>query len=391
MATVAINTIKLGVIGLGNISKQHIQNVLSGAVQNCDVVAVCSRSDSGYASELNAKYFACYQQLIDAKIVDAVLIATPTLSHFEIAKYALEKGVHVMVEKPIALTGWQGQELVRITPKNTKFAVMLNQRADPVFKKMKQIIDSGILGKIQRTQWTMTNWFRPDIYFQVSDWRATWKGEGGGLLVNQCIHNLDIFQWICGMPSKITAFCEFGKYHSIEVEDEVTAFLRYESNATGVFIGSTGEAPGVNRFDIIGDRGSLHFDSGKLSQKINDQSTAEFCASTDEMFGMPVVSESQLNIQQTGTQQTVNQHAVVLQNFVQAILSEEQLIAPASDGLASLDIANAMLQSTWTNKTISLPMDRLAYHQLLTQKSANSTLRPKSGASAKVDMNASYR
>lgn len=386
MTSVASNTIKLGVIGLGNISQQHIQNVVSGAVHNCNIVAVCSRSDSGQSSELNAKYFTSYQQLIDAKIVDAVLIATPNFSHFEIAKYALENGVHVMLEKPIALTSWQGQELIRITPKATKFAVMLNQRTDPVFKEMKQIVDSGKLGKIQRTQWTMTNWFRPDIYFQVSDWRATWKGEGGGLLVNQCIHNLDIFQWICGMPSQITAFCEFGKYHPIEVEDEVTAFLRYESNATGVFIGSTGEAPGVNRFDIIGDRGSVHFDSGKLSQKINDQSTAEFCATTNEMFGMPMNTELQFN-----SQQAVNQHASVLNNFMQAILFDEQLVAPASEGLASLDIANAMLQSTWTGNAISLPIDRLAYHQLLEEKSANSVLRKKSDASAKIDMNASYR
>lgn len=386
MTTVASNTIRLGVIGLGNIAQQHIDNVVSGAVKNCQVKAVCSRSDSGLAEDLNATYFNDYKKLIDAKIVDAVLIATPTLSHFEIAKYALEHEMHVMLEKPIGLTSWQGQELVKITPKASKFAVMLNQRTDPVFKKMKEIVDSGILGKIQRTQWTMTNWFRPDIYFQVSDWRATWKGEGGGLLVNQCIHNLDIFQWICGMPVQVNAFCEFGKYHPIEVEDEVTAFMRYESNATGVFIGSTGEAPGVNRFDIVGDKGSIHFENGKLSQKINAQSTADFCANTDEMFGMPAVLESQIK-----NQPTVNQHAVVLNNFMQSILSEEELIAPASDGLASLDIANAMLQSSWTEEAVSLPMDRLAYHQLLNEKSANSVLRKKSDATAKVDMNASYR
>ena len=380
------NTIKLGVIGLGNIAQQHINNVTSRAVKNCQITALCSRSGSDLAKELNAAHFTQYQDLIDSGLVDAVLIATPTLSHFEITQYALAKNLHVMLEKPIGLSALEGEKLVALANKETKFALMLNQRTDPTFKKIKEVVDSGVLGDIQRTHWTMTNWFRPDIYFQVSDWRATWKGEGGGLLVNQCIHNLDIFQWICGVPSEITAFSEFGKYHNIEVEDEVTAYLRYNNKATGVFIGSTGEAPGVNRFDIIGDKGSLHFDFGKLTQKLNDQSTAEFCANTDEMFGMPAVTESDIT-----TTETVNQHAIIMNNFVNAINHNEPLIAPAQDGLASLDIANAMLQSTWQQQTINLPLDRQAYQAQLDEKAADSQLRTKSNAQAKVDMSASYR
>lgn len=380
------NIIHIGVIGLGNIAQQHIQNVTSGAILNCKVTALCARNDTGQAKELGATHFTQYQALIDSGKVDVVLIATPTLSHFEIAKYALEKGLHVMLEKPIGLSSWEGEELVKLAPENCQFALMLNQRTDPTFAKMKQIVDSGILGEITRTHWTMTNWFRPDIYFQVSDWRATWKGEGGGLLVNQCIHNLDIFQWICGVPSDITAFCEFGKYHNIEVEDEVTAYLRYSNKATGVFVGSTGEAPGINRFDIIGDKGSLHFENGKLTQKLNDQSTAYFCANTDEMFGMPQVTESDVS-----TEESVNQHATIMNNFVNAIKHGENLIAPAKDGLASLDIANAMLQSSWEKRTIDLPLDRAGYQKVLNEKAANSNLREKSNAKAKVDMDASYR
>ncbi|MDU0353383.1 Gfo/Idh/MocA family oxidoreductase [Paraglaciecola aquimarina] len=378
--------IKLGVIGLGNIAQQHINNITSGAVKHCKITALCARNNTGLADELGAQHFNNYQELIDSAMVDAVLIATPTLSHFAIAKYALEKGLHVMLEKPIGLSSWEGAELVKIKPANSQFALMLNQRTDPTFIKMKALIDSGVLGDIQRTHWTMTNWFRPDIYFQVSDWRATWKGEGGGLLVNQCIHNLDIFQWICGVPSEVTAFCEFGKYHNIEVEDEVTAYLRYNNQATGVFIGSTGEAYGVNRFDIIGDKGSIHFENGKLSQKLNDQNTAEFCANTNEMFGMPTVTTTDIS-----TDEKVNQHAIIMNNFIQAIHGEASLIAPAEDGLASLDIANAMLQSTWNKQSVSLPLDREKYQQLLTEKASHSALREKSNAQAKVDMNASYR
>lgn len=380
------NIIKLGVIGLGNIAKQHINNITSGAVQNCQITAICSRSGSDLAKEINAVHFTQYQELIDSGLVDAVLIATPTLSHFEITQYALAKDLHVMLEKPIGLSSLEGEKLVALASAKTKFALMLNQRTDPTFKKIKAIFDSGVLGELQRTHWTMTNWFRPDIYFQVSDWRATWKGEGGGLLVNQCIHNLDIFQWICGIPSEITAFSEFGKYHNIEVEDEVTAYLRYNNKATGVFIGSTGEAPGVNRFDIIGDKGSLHFDFGQLIQKLNNQSTAEFCANTDEMFGMPKVTETDIT-----TTENVNQHAIIMNNFIAAINHDEPLIAPAASGLASLDIANAMLQSTWTKQAISLPLDRHAYQAQLNEKAAASQLRTKSSAKAKVDMNASYR
>ncbi|WNC72797.1 Gfo/Idh/MocA family oxidoreductase [Thalassotalea psychrophila] len=378
--------IRLGVIGLGNIAQQHINNVTTGATKNCKITALCSRSAGPQAAELGADHFTRYQSLIDSGSVDTVLIATPTLSHFEIAKYALEKGLHVMLEKPIGLSSFEGETLVKIKPNNVKFALMLNQRTDPTFKKIKAVVDSGVLGEIQRTHWTMTNWFRPDIYFQVSDWRATWKGEGGGLLVNQCIHNLDIFQWICGVPSEITAFSEFGKYHNIEVEDEVTAYLRYNNKATGVFVGSTGEAPGVNRFDIIGDKGSLHFDSGILIQKLNDQSTATFCANTDEMFGLPTVSQSDIS-----TTETVNQHAIIMNNFINAIISDEALIAPAQDGLASLDMANAMLQSTWNKQTVTLPMNRQAYQAQLNEKAAGSQLRSKSSTKAKIDMNASYR
>lgn len=381
-----LNVLRLGVIGLGNIAKQHIDNVLKKHTQQCQITAVCSRSQSDYAQQIGAQHFSDYRALIDSDCVDAVLIATPTLSHFEIAQYALQKQRHVMLEKPIGLSSYEGEQLLKQASSQTKFAVMLNQRTDPTFSKMKQIVDSGILGNITRTHWTMTNWFRPEIYFQVSDWRATWKGEGGGLLVNQCIHNLDIFQWICGMPSAVTAFCEFGKYHQIEVEDEVTAYLRYSNQATGVFVGSTGEAPGVNRFDVIGDKGSLHFDSGRLTQKLNQQSTAEFNQTTNNMFGMPEVVESDLT-----PSETVNQHAIVMNNFVQAILNDTPLLVPAEQGLASLDLANAMLLSTWQQKNVALPLDRTEYQQHLAEKVASSSLREKSNQQAHIDMQQSYR
>lgn len=380
------NSVKIGIIGLGNIAKQHIDNILKGHVKGAELIALCSRTDDSLATELGLKHFSSYQALIDSKLVDAIIIATPTMSHFEIAKYALQQDMHVMLEKPIALSSYEGELLLGFQSQHSKFALMLNQRTDPTFVEMKRIVDSGALGDIQRTHWTMTNWFRPEIYFQVSDWRATWKGEGGGLLVNQAIHNLDVFQWVCGVPTQVHAFCEFGKHHDIEVEDEVSAYFRYQNGATGGFIGSTGEAPGVNRFDIVGDKGSLLFESGQLSLTLNSQSTVAFNKQTSDMFGMPESHTRQIEINES-----VNQHAVVLSNFIQAILHDEPLIATAKDGLASMDIANAMLLSSWQNQSVTLPLNRQLYQQHLDAKIASSSLRKKSSRKANIDMSSSYR
>ena len=266
------------------------------------------------------------------------------------------------------------------------FALMLNQRTDPLFQAMQDVIRSGNLGAITRTHWTMTNWFRPQVYFQVSDWRATWRGEGGGLLVNQCIHNLDILQWLCGMPVSVRAFCQFGKYHDIEVEDEASAYFEYASGATGTFVGSTGEAPGSNRFDVIGDRGALGFDGERLMLSENEPATSVYSRETRDMFGMPGTQTRDITPDRGG-----NQHAQVLSNFTAAILRGEPLIAPAADGLDSLALANAMLLSTWEDTTVALPMDSAHYQRALEQRLAASSLRQKADIEANVDMSASYR
>ena len=277
--------LRLGVVGLGNIGQQHIGHVSGGAVSGCKVTAVSSRNVTSLAAEIDATHFTDYRELVDSGECDAVLVATPTLNHLEIGEYVLGAGLHLLMEKPLGLSVSEGEQLLEARSADQVFALMLNQRTDPVFSKMKTLVDSGELGHLQRSHWTMTNWFRPEVYFQVSDWRATWRGEGGGLLVNQCIHNLDIFQWLTGMPEGITGFCGFGKYHDIEVEDEATAWFQYDNGATGVFVGSTGEAPGVNRFDVVGDAGMLSFDGDSLTLARNEPGTAEFNRDTRDMFG----------------------------------------------------------------------------------------------------------
>ncbi|GAB5453204.1 MAG: Gfo/Idh/MocA family oxidoreductase [Halioglobus sp.] len=379
-------SVRLGVIGLGNIAAQHIANVSGGAVADCEIAALCSRGESPLAAELGVPHFRSVEELVASETCNAVLIATPTWHHAEAGALALQAGLHVMMEKPIGLSVGEGEQLLALQGEGQVFALMLNQRTDPLFLAMREAINSGTLGEITRTHWTMTNWFRPEVYFQVSDWRATWKGEGGGLLVNQCIHNLDVFQWLCGMPASVHAFCRFGRYHDIEVEDEATAYFEYGNGASGVFIGSTGEAPGVNRLDIAGDGGLLSFDGTRLLLTRNTPATSAFNRDTRDMFGMPESATQDITPERGG-----NQHAAVLSNFCAAILRGEPLIAPARDGLDSLALANAMLLSTWEGQRVDLPLDTARYQAALEEHSAGSALREKADIEATIDMSASYR
>jgi predicted dehydrogenase len=378
--------LRLGVIGAGNIGRQHVDHVAGGAVQRCRVSAVSSRSDNGLAAAIGARHFSDYRALVDSGDCDAVIVATPTFSHREVGEYALGAGLHLLMEKPLGLSVAEGEALLDSAAEGQVFALMLNQRLDPVFARMKSEIEAGTLGELQRTHWTMTHWFRPEVYFKVSDWRATWAGEGGGLLVNQCIHNLDIFQWLGGMPRRVTGFCGFGKYHDIEVEDEATAYFEYANGATGVFIGSTGEAPGVNRLDVVGDAGMLSYDGVALTLATNTPGTARYSAETRDMFGMPDSSVTDLTPPAGGSQ-----HAGIICNFVDAILDGAALVAPAAEGLESLAIANAILWSAWSGSAVELPLDSGGYQAALEKQLAQSRLREKADLEVTIDMDKSYR
>jgi predicted dehydrogenase len=378
--------VRLGIVGLGNIAQQHLENVLAGHVPGCEIAAVCSRTLPPIVERLSLPYFSDYRMLVDSGVCEALIVASPTHTHRSIGEYALRSGLHVLMEKPLGLSVQEGQELLAAQSSGVVFALMLNQRADPLFTRMHEIVTAGELGPLTRVQWTMTNWFRPEVYFQVSDWRATWRGEGGGLLLNQCIHNLDILQWLCGMPQRLRAFCHFGKFHAIEVEDEVTAYFEYPNGATGVFIGSTGEAPGSNRLHIVGDRGSLLFDGERLLLSRNTPGTAEFNLDTQKMFGMPDTT-----VEDITPVRDINQHASLLTNFVAAIRSGEPLTASAAEGLHALELANGMLLSTWEDTAINLPLDGTRYQTKLDEHIRNSSLRVKAGTPVEIDMQRSYR
>ncbi|VGO19288.1 Gfo/Idh/MocA family protein [Pontiella sulfatireligans] len=380
---------KIGIIGLGNIGRVHAKNIQDGLVENCEIVAVANQPIESM-DDFKAQGIACFDDgsaLIKSGLVDAVLIALPTALHAPLGIQALEAGLHLMMEKPLACHKAEGERILAAQQRDDQIvSLMMNQRTHPCYVKIKQWIDDGALGELQRVSWTMTNWFRPEIYYQSSAWRATWKGEGGGVLMNQCPHNIDVLQWLVGMPSKIRAHCSFGKYHDIEVEDEVNAYFEFPNGATGQFCASTGEAPGSNRLEIVGDLGTVITDGNEAKLICNSESVSAFSRSTDEMFGCPETSEKVFQ-----PLEAVNQHAAILNNFVKATRGEAELIAPAVEGLRSLELAGAMIYSSWINDAVELPLDSEAYEAAINEKIAQSKPREVVQTTAKVDMSKSYR
>jgi len=280
--------IKIGIIGLGTMGTGHYTRIKS--LPEFEIVGLADINPAALKNYAEPKYATGFE-LIEKGGVDAVVIVTPHFDHVPLAVAALEKGLHVLVEKPVAVEVKEARRLVAAAHKDKTrvVAVMFNCRTSPVYKKMREMVAAGEVGDLQRISMVVTHWFRPEAYFKSAGWRASWGGEGGGALLNQAPHSLDLLQWIGGMPARVTANVGFGKRHDIEVEDEVTALLEYPSGATGTFVTATGEAPGVNRIEIAGNRGLLVYDNGALTFIRNEQGTREFSLSTSEKFAKPPV------------------------------------------------------------------------------------------------------
>lgn len=360
--------VRLGIIGLGNMGAAHIANILAGKVARCQLVAVGNPTGDKRALYPQLDYFARSDELIRSGHVDAVLIATPHYSHTAIGIDALENGLHVLVEKPISVHKADCERLIA-AHKNPRqvFAVIFNQRTDPYYLKIREMIRGGELGEIRRINWIITNWFRSEAYYVSSGWRATWAGEGGGVLLNQCLHNLDLFHWLFGMPRRVRGFCRMGHYHDIEVEDDVTAYFEYANGATAVFITSTGEAPGTNRLEIAAENGRLVLENDALVFTRNETPMSEFSRTTDKLFAAPATQESRFTFPNHG-----GQHVEVVQNFVDAILDGRPRIAPAPEGIHSVELANAIVFSSARDEAVELPLDAAAYEQYLKNNIATS-------------------
>jgi predicted dehydrogenase len=383
-----MKTVRLGIIGVGGMGTAHGEYVRKGEVGRCALTAVCDIDPQRLEPFRDLKTFTDSRKLVRSGEADAVLIATPHYFHTTIGIDALDHGLHVLTEKPISVHKADCLRLIAAHERNPKqvFAAMFQLRTVAAYKRIRNLIAEGELGAIQRTSWIVTAWYRTEAYYASGGWRATWKGEGGGVLFNQCPHNLDLFQWMAGMPCRVRAFCGFGKYHDIEVEDEVTAYFEYPNGATGVFIASTGEAPGADRLEIAGDRGKLVFEDGRLRFVRNEIGARKFSKTAPGAFDRPETWNVEVPIREGRSG-----HAVITQNFVDAILDGAPLIAPAGEGLHSVELSNAMIYSALTEKTVELPLDAKAYERKLKHLIAQSTFKKKRARKVESDISKSFR
>jgi len=363
-----MTSIRFGIAGLGSMGTAHARSIRDGNIPRARLAAVYDpvADLSGFGPDV--KPFASSEAMIRSGEIDAILIATPHFTHTSLGIAALEQGLHVLVEKPISVHKADAERLIAACKNPAQvFAAMFNQRTDPHYSKIRDLVQSGELGEIRRITWIITNWFRTDAYYNSGGWRATWSGEGGGVLLNQCPHNLDLLQWLFGMPCRVRAHCCFGKFHDIEVEDDVTAVMDFPNGATGTFITSTGEAPGSNRLEIAAERGRVVLEDGRIQWRRNEIPTSEFRAAATSGFATPPVWNIEIPIADCG-----EQHNGILKNFVAAILDGAPLLAPAKEGIHSVELANAMLMSAFLDQTIELPIDGARYEALLQEKIAGS-------------------
>lgn len=361
--------VRAGVVGIGNMGFAHATQIFHNKIDGMELVAVCDSdpnrikmAQESFGEQVH--YFADYQQMFTAGVIDAVIIATPHPFHPTIAKAAFACNLHVLTEKPAGIDTASVREMNQAAHDGGKiFSIMYNQRTNPLYQTLREYMKSGKLGSIKRFVWIINNWYRTQAYYDSGDWRATWNGEGGGVLMNQCPHNLDIWQWIVGMPIRLRAFCRTAQYHNINVEDDVTIYAEYENGANACFITSTGEYPGTNRLEISGTLGKAVIEDGKLKLYLLNQDERDLCFHSRE--ALPQEKAEYILVEQeipeTG-------HAGILQNFTNAILYGENLIAPGEEGIYGLMLANAAYLSEWTEDWVTLPIDEEKYKSLLVQR-----------------------
>lgn len=385
-----MNKVRFGIIGIGKMGSQHCMRFTYGLIKNAVLTAVCDISPDRkkWAEEKlvskGVEFFDDYKSLIDSGKVDAVLIATPHYDHPVIAVYALEKGLHTLIEKPAGVYTKAVREMNEVAAAKPElvFGIMYNQRTNKLYRFAKELVESGRLGGIKRINWIITNWYRPQAYYDQGGWRGTWAGEGGGVLINQCPHQLDLFQWLGGMPVSVTAHAEIGKNRNINVENDVTAFMEYANGATGVFITSTHDFPGTNRLEIDADKGKLVIEGGKLTFTELAVGETEFNAKNKKFMPRIPSKKIKKSIGLIGQAKMFlfEQHTGIINNFVSAILFKTPLIAPGAEGIRGLTISNAIHLSAWTGEKVVLPIDEDKFIEELEKRKAEEKIKSKKQA-----------
>ena len=386
--------VRLGILGLGNMGSSHAKKIYAGECPEIVLTAVADRKPDrmDWAKENlgeDVAMFTTAEEMLDSGLIDALLVAVPHYDHPTYSIMAMKKGIHVMCEKPAGVYTKQVLEMNKIADEcGVVFAIMMNQRTNCVYRKMREIVKSGEMGKIRRTSWIITDWYRPQAYYNSGDWRATWSGEGGGVLLNQCPHNLDLWQWICGMPKMVDAKMHFGKWHDIEVEDDVTVYVEYENGATGTFITTTGDLPGTNRFEITLEKGKLIADKTTLTmwKSENDMTEPEFSAINEQPFGRMKFIQTEVE-----TDGENPQHMGVMRAFAANILRGEPLVADGREGINGLTLSNAMHLSAFTGKPIEIDnFDHDLYYEELMKRVATSKRKETTAAVTAADMDNTF-
>lgn len=369
-----MNKVKMGIIGYGNIGSRHIRKIKESNVKEVEFTAVCDISEERREA-VKEKYpeiavFENAEELYKGGLCDTVVIAVPHYEHPPLAIKAFEYGLNVIIEKPAGVYTKQVKEMNEVAAKSGKlFGIMYNQRTNPVYQKLREMVRRGELGHIKRITWIITDWYRSQAYHDSSTWRSTWKDEGGGALINQNPHQLDLWQWMFGMPDRIYAKASFGKYYDIEVEDDVMAYFEYDNGTTGEYITSTGEAPGTDRLEVACDMGKVVIENNKLTFYRNVVSEREFNKTNTAPFGVPECWECSIPADFSGGPQ----HVGILRNFASALLNGTELLAKGEEGILGLTISNSIHLSAWTGETIDVknfPDDR--FYELLQEKIRNS-------------------
>lgn len=385
-----MDKVRIGIVGLGGMGSGHAGYLRGGQVSQAELTAVCDVSPArlDYAKNNwgdSVARFDNHVELLESGLVDGVLIATPHYFHPPVAIDAFKRGLHVLSEKPPGVYTKQVREMNEAADASgLVFGVMFNQRTGGHNQKLAELMASGELGELKRSIYIINNWFRAQSYYDSGGWRATWAGEGGGVLMNQCPHNLDLWQWICGMPNKVHAFISFGKYHDIEVDDDVTAYVEYPNGATGVFLTSTGECPGTNRLELHTDRGKVLLENGQITFWRTKVSVSQFCRTYKGGFGEPEVWKCEIPGGRHG-----GEHAEITRNWCNAILKGTPLLARGQEGLNTVQLNNAMLLSAWLGRSIDIPVDEDLYLATLNEKIANSQVK-KDGEGKTMDVSGTF-
>jgi len=376
-----MDKVRYGIIGVGNQGSTYVLKYFDGGmIEGGELTAVCDinpekiQNIKNNLKNISPEYFDNYITMLESGLCDAVLIETPHYDHPPIAIECMKRGIHVISEKPAGVYAKQVREMNEVAAKSdVLFAVMFNQRTNGRFRKMRQMIADGAIGELQRVTWKITNWFRTQAYYDSGSWGATWEGEGGGVLMNQCPHQLDLVSWIVGQqPKYVNGFCQYGKWHDIEVEDDVTAYFEYANGATGMFITSTGETPGTNRLEISGTKGKLVYEKDHLVYFKNAVDSQEYCKTTTEGFKKPACEEIELEPEPG----MGGQHRGIISNFTAAILGKEELFVDGKEGIRGVELMNAIEYSGWKGGIrVELPVNEDDYLEELNKRRATSRLK----------------